>query len=118
MALPRLSRSAHRHGRQGYIPFPVVFPKDGFAKAKAVENKEELPVVYVQQSGTGTLICGRSASRLTKAKAPHGLRLGGSDEEGRQTVLDIISDHSESTVFGVEPSALLGKPLCRPWNVE
>jgi hypothetical protein len=53
MAPPTLSRSALRHGQQGYIPFPVVFPKDGIAKAKAVENKEELPVVYGQQSVKG-----------------------------------------------------------------
>jgi hypothetical protein len=56
MAPPRLSRSARRHGQQGYIPFPVVFPKDGFAKAKTVENKEELPVVYGQQWVKGTMI--------------------------------------------------------------
>jgi hypothetical protein len=30
-----------------------VFPKNGFAMAKVVENKEELPVVYGQQSVNG-----------------------------------------------------------------
>jgi hypothetical protein len=41
----------------------VVFQKDGFGKAKAVENKEELPVVYEQQSVNGTAVCSREDSR-------------------------------------------------------
>jgi hypothetical protein len=99
-----------------YIPFLVVFPKNGFAKAKAVENKEELPVVYGQQSIKGMVICPREASRL--AESTIWLRSGGSDKEGGQTVLDAVGDHGHRAVFGIEPGALLGKPLCRAGNIE
>jgi hypothetical protein len=93
----------------------LVFPKNGFAKAKTIEKTQELVVDYAQE-WVKEAPDGSETSRRMALKAS--ARSGAGDEERCHPVPYIIGNHRYGAILGIEPGTLLGEPLRRAGNVE